>query len=388
MAPTGSPAYATLTDMGGCPSKWVKGANKYEEGDKVSAEGLVFECRTFPYSLHCGQDGYEPISEANGEAWKESWSVVGYCDGTIAPTSSPSFDPANVSGCPDVWVAGTYEADDLVSVVVQTSPEVKFVYKCRGWPFSGYCSQFSPIADGGDQGWEIVGKCDGTISPTASPSFGVIDLVPGGCPGVYDKTNTSYEAGDAVSYVASTTPPRTIVYECRPYPFNGYCNQAAFAPGTVNVNEGWELKGYCEGTMSPTAAPTSYANDPLSSVPAECEAEVASGGSVDKCYYTKDVTTEESCTCEATDCPNPLGLPDSSNECKKDVTVTNCPSVEPYSATAKYVAGDVVRIGINRFKCKQWPFSLWCENEAYAPTLEAGETWTSAWSTDGDCPTS
>ena len=169
MAPTGSPAYATLTDMGGCPSKWVAGSNIYMEGDKVSSEGLVFECRPFPYSLHCGQDGYEPISE--GEAWKISWSMVGYCDGTIAPTSSPSFDPAIVSGCPDVWVASTYEADDLVSVVVQNSPEVQFMYKCRGWPHPRYCGQYSPIADGGDQGWEILGRCHGTISPTCSDSY-------------------------------------------------------------------------------------------------------------------------------------------------------------------------------------------------------------------------
>mmetsp|Transcript_29431 Transcript_29431/g.66001 ORF Transcript_29431/g.66001 Transcript_29431/m.66001 type:complete len:578 (+) Transcript_29431:313-2046(+) len=383
MAPTGSPAFTTLTDMGGCPSKWAAGAT-YEEGDKVSSGGLVFECRAFPFSSHCGQAGYEPISEANGEAWKDAWTVAGYCDGTISPTSAPSFDPANVSGCPVAWAAGNQDAyvgDDLVSVVVQTTPEVKFVYKCKDWPFSGFCGQFSPIADGGDQGWEIVGKCEGSISPTSSPTFDSVSLVSGGCPGVYDKANTSYEAGDAVSYVASTSPPRTLVYECKPYPYNGYCNNEAFAPGTDNVATGWDLKGYCEGTISPTVSPTAYANDPLASVPAECEAETAASGSVDTCYYTKDVTTEESCTCSDSDCPNPNGLTGSA--CTKEVTVTHCPTVASYSATATYAAGDVVRVGTKRFKCKEWPFYLWCGNAYYAPT---GEDYGDAWSTDGDCP--
>ena len=349
----------------------------------MSAEGLVFECLAFPQSSHCGQAGYEPISETNGGAWKEAWTVAGYCDGTISPTSAPSFNPANVGGCPDAWAAGDqnkYGEDDLVSVVVQTSPEVKFVYKCKAWPFSGYCGQFSPEVDGGDQGWDIVGKCEGTVSPTASPSFGAMAVVAGGCPEVYDEASTAYEAGDLVSY-------NTIVFECKAYPFNGYCNQAAFGPGSDNAATAWELKGYCTGTISPTASPVAYDNSDLVGVPTECEAETAASGTVVRCYYENDVTTEESCTCSAADCPNPLGLDGTSTACTKDVTVTHCPSVEAYSTTATYAAGDVVRIGTKRFKCKPWPFYLWCGNEAYAPTLEDGGTWGDAWSTDGDCPT-
>jgi len=382
MAPTGSPDYSTLTNMGGCPSAWEGGANAYEAGDEVSSEGLVFECRAFPSSSHCGQDGYEPISEANGQAWKDAWIVVGYCDGTIAPTTAPSYDPANVGGCPVPWAAGnidTYEVDDLVSVVVQTSPEVKLIYKCKKWPFSFYCGQYSPIDDGGDQGWDVVGKCDGTIAPTASPSFGSIAIYSGGCPEAYDEANElSYEAGDSVSYV---TGGGTLVYECKPYPYDGYCKQTDFAPGTKNGRSAWELKGLCEGTMAPTGSPIAYANDPLDSIPIECEAETAAGGSVDTCYYTKAVTTQESCTCEDADCPNPLGL--SGAACTKDVTVTHCPTVELFSPSATYGAGEVVRVGTKRFKCKDWPFYQHCGVPYYAPT---GEDYGAAWRDDGDCP--
>jgi len=88
MSPTGSPAYTTLTDAGGCPDAWEAGVNKYEENDKVSKNGLVFQCAAFPFSGFCGQTGYEPMPDDGTEYWKDAWTVVGYCSGTISVSIS------------------------------------------------------------------------------------------------------------------------------------------------------------------------------------------------------------------------------------------------------------------------------------------------------------
>ncbi|EJK59466.1 hypothetical protein THAOC_20308 [Thalassiosira oceanica] len=388
MSPTASPNFSTLTDAGGCPDAWEAGVNKYEENDKVSKNGLVFQCAAFPFSGFCGQTGYEPMPDDGTEYWKDAWTVVGYCSGTISPTASPSFDPANhVGGCPEEWVGGTntaYEEGDMVSITVSTSPLQKIAYTCKAWPFSGFCGLYAPNSGLPDdqQGWTMNGGCTGTIAPTTAPSFGTLNLVAGGCPQDYDENNLSgIEAGDQVSLVVSAAPTeRRVVYECKSGAVSAYCSNAAFIPGGQYSAMAWDLKGYCDGTISPTAAPTAYINADQPTAPAQC----TSPATVKECYFEKDVTTTGvTCTCSDADCPNPDGL--TGNACKKDVTVTTCPSVDAYSSSATYEAGDVVRIGTKKFQCKAWPYYLWCGNSAYEPSLEAG-VWTDAWSEIGDCP--
>jgi len=393
ISPTASPNFSTLTDAGGCPDVWEAGVNKYEENDKVSKNGLVFQCAAFPYSGFCGQVGYEPMPDDGTEFWKDAWTVVGYCSGTISPTGAPSFDPDNhVGGCPDEWKAGTntaYEEGDMVSITVSTSPPQKIAFTCKAWPFSGFCGLYAPNSGLPDdqQGWVMNGGCSGTIAPTSAPSFGAMELVVGGCPRDYDVKNLEgIEAGDQVSFLVSTTPPRKVVYECKSGAVSAYCTNPAFTPDGQYSAMAWDLKGYCEGTIAPTSAPTSYANPPLASIPVECvvETNASPQGTVNTCYYEKDVTRTETCTCGDADCPNPTGLDDTSTACKKEVTETSCPSVDPYSSTATYEAGDVVRIGTKKFQCKAWPYYLWCGNSAYEPSLESG-IWTDAWSEIGDC---
>ncbi|EJK52016.1 hypothetical protein THAOC_28757, partial [Thalassiosira oceanica] len=90
------------------------------------------------------------------------WTLVGRCTGTIAPTGSPTFDQATVTGCPDDWVKGTtYEEGDLAAVTVSSTPLRKIAYKCKTWPFSGHCSMYSPAEFGGDLGWTKVGGLTG-----------------------------------------------------------------------------------------------------------------------------------------------------------------------------------------------------------------------------------
>ena len=73
----------------------------------------------------------------------------------MGPTASPSFDPDGIIGaCPDEWVVKRggerYDEGDIVAVTVSESPERKVVYRCKAWPHSQHCGQFSPTAFGGD----------------------------------------------------------------------------------------------------------------------------------------------------------------------------------------------------------------------------------------------
>mmetsp|Transcript_33191 Transcript_33191/g.75125 ORF Transcript_33191/g.75125 Transcript_33191/m.75125 type:complete len:591 (+) Transcript_33191:109-1881(+) len=389
ISPTSSPNYSTLTDAGGCPDPWEAGVNKYEENDRVSKNGLVFQCAAFPFSGFCGQTGYEPMNDDGTEYWKDAWTVVGHCEGTISPTATPSFDPNNhVGGCPDEWVGGTntaYEEGDMVSITVSTTPLQKIAYTCKAWPWSGFCGLYAPNSglQEDQQGWTMNGGCSGTIAPTTAPTFATLSLVAGGCPPDYDESNLStsgIEAGDQVSLVVSAAPTeRRVVYECKSGAASAYCIQPAFIPGGQYSAMAWDLKGYCDGTISPTAAPTAYVNGDQPTAPAQC----TSPATVKECFFEKDVTTTGvTCTCSDADCPNPNG---ETTGCTKDVTETTCPSVDTFSSSATYEAGDVVRIGTKKFQCKAWPYYLWCGNSAYEPSLEAG-VWTDAWSEIGDCP--
>ncbi|KAL7523373.1 hypothetical protein ACHAXR_000149, partial [Thalassiosira sp. AJA248-18] len=203
---------------------------------------------------HCGQPGYEPnVDPATPDAWKDAWTVEGYCSGSMGPTGAPSFDKlAMVGNCPDEWAAGSnikYEEGDIVAVIVSNTPIRKVAYKCKAWPYSGYCGQFSPTQFGGDQGWALAGQCIGSMGPTSAPSFDSLTVDATGCPQEWSASSTDYEANDKVSLAVSTSPERKILYKCREWPNTGYCNQGSgFKPGTQYGSMAWTLLGACTGT--------------------------------------------------------------------------------------------------------------------------------------------
>jgi len=107
------------------------------------------------------------------------WTLAGSCDGSIGPTSSPSFGSINLisgteKGCPIDYNVNKrdYEEGDTVSYTVSTVPERKIVLECRGWPNTGYCNQagFAPGSTYQSMAWTQKGYCDGTISPTKTTS--------------------------------------------------------------------------------------------------------------------------------------------------------------------------------------------------------------------------
>ncbi|KAL7515088.1 hypothetical protein ACHAXN_013046 [Cyclotella atomus] len=405
IAPTGSPIYVTLTDAGGCPDEYASGTT-YEENDKVALKGIVYKCRSWPNSAWCSMAGYEPDVVNSADAWTRQ----GYCDGTISPTTAPAFSSlVDAGGCaPDYSDSATYEAGDKVSV--GGNGVQKIIYECKAFPDDGYCSTYEPghwsklgwklvgycegtisptaspafssLADhhgcpnaysdsvdyeasdkvavaitdthsvvyqcssdvhqsrycsqyepGNDYklGWKLIGYCDGTIVPTASPAFASLTEVGDGCPKSYNSAST-YEAGDQVAvFIASG---QAVIYECKTWPNGAYCNAGPnFSPESDNASMGWTLKGYCDGTISPTAAPIVYA-------PAA------------KCRWYNGTQP-----------------------------ITISPWAEASLST--YVAGTRVRKDERIYKCKGYPYSLWCKMAAYEP--EETAYWAEAWTAAGNC---
>ena len=286
-------------------------------------------------SLFCSQAAFKPDLNSLSETWKQAWQVAGQCSGTI---------PSSTVGCPGMWTSGDitkYKENDQVSVIKSNSPLIQAIYKCKAWPYSWYCGQMSPLnSNGGKLGWEYVGECSGTIGPTTSPTLSPGTVIIVGCPTNYNSATTlSYKAGDQVTIVVGTSSYK-IVYQCREFPFSGYCNQEGFAPGTQYDYMAWTVVGPCDGTLVPTSAPTEYSG---------------------ACTYTKVVAT--------TPTPTPVTT-----------------AVAPWSAGTLYEAGDQVRIGAKKFQCKPWPYYFWCRLFAYAPTLSDTGLWTEAWTLAGTCP--
>jgi len=366
--PTYSPTLGDIDVLQECPSDWYAG--KYEEGDKVQVKGIAYKCNAWPMSDHCGQPGYEPNSEAT-DVWKVAWTRYGVCHrpGEFAPTTSPTIDAlTSIGACPDEWSSeSNVKYGDMVAVTVSSSPLVRMAFKCKPWPMGDHCGQYSPSTEvPGSLGWTFVGSCSDsatngvTPAPTGSPSFDKLTVDAGGCPEEYNSGGTGYEAGDAVSFTVSVEPARKIVYKCKEYPDTGYCNLAAFAPGTQFTSMAWTLVGACSGTIAPTNAPTTYSGN---------------------CTYSKKTPSKEiaACTEGSTGCTCTFNNGVVS-KCEKEVDVEIQVEfmVDNWSGSVDYVEGDVVRIGVNQFECKPWPYYLWCRMEAYKPTLNNG-IWADAW---------
>ena len=397
IAPSASPVYVSLTDAGGCPDAFDSEAT-YEEGSKVMMNGLVYKCRTWPNSAYCSMLGYEPDSVNSADAWE----LLGYCDGSMSPTASPVYVSLDdVGGCPDVYDdASVYESGDKVTVE-------SLVYECGdvagycnqyepghwsalGWTLKGYCAgsiaptqapNFATLTDhlgcpeaysdaatyeasdkvsvdldgtnslvwqcssdihlarycsqnepGAGLGWTLIGHCNGSMAPTQSPNFATLTDIGSGCPPAYDEAET-YESGDVASMVLSSDPERVIVYECKMWPEGAYCNAGPnFAPGSDNSDMGWMVKGSCTGTMSPSAAPIVYP-DP-------------------KCKWYNGTQA---------------------------VTIYSWAT----ASLSSYIGGTRVRKEDRIYKCKAYPFSLWCKMAAYEP--EETAYWADAWVTAGTC---
>jgi len=351
VGPTSSPTFDP--DTPGCPDEYVEGT-AYAAGDKVAFENFAYEC-TETYAEHC------PHRSPNHVAGEEAWFELGACTGSMAPTSSPTFD-ANAPGCPDEYVAGTaYEEGDKVSVG-------NTVYSCQG-DFAITCRQYGPEDYGGSQGWTDLGSCTGTIAPTSSPTF---DPDTPGCPGEYDDT-LAYVAGDKVS-VDNT------VYECISGGNSAYC--VVFGPIDAGGHLGWNKIGPCVGSLPPTAAPTFDADAPGCPPEYVAGTPYVGGDKVavdDRVVYRCDRLHEAHCPHRIPGASSPgdddawirLGV------CTGTLAPTASPALDPnspgcpdpYNPAIAYGKGDKVAVdGSRAYMCKRDDDAAFCNaGPRYAP---------------------
>jgi hypothetical protein len=148
-----------------------------------------------------------------------------------------------------------------------------------------------------------------------------------------------YKEGEIVSVTVSVVPEHKVSYKCKAWPYSGYCSK--FNPTMPGGDLGWILAGSCEGLIAPTGAPIVYSRS---------------------CNYTKDVTVKS------------IGI----------IPPTPTP-VNTWATNIDYVAGYALRLDKSRFKCKEWPYPVWCRVNAYQPTLTKDDIWAYAWTEDGMC---
>jgi len=108
--PTNSPTIqptASPTPLSYCPNPYDITNISYDAGDKIEVNGHIFQCRSYPHSLYCGQYEFNPINESaeddakEKELWMTAWERIGACyrtkSPTVSPMSSPSTSPSSNS---------------------------------------------------------------------------------------------------------------------------------------------------------------------------------------------------------------------------------------------------------------------------------------------------
>src|SRR6266496_2985398 len=64
---------SALSDCTNVP-QWAVGT--YSGGDRVQNNGVLYECKPFPFSGWCGQIGYQPGVDP---AWSDAWTRIDDC---------------------------------------------------------------------------------------------------------------------------------------------------------------------------------------------------------------------------------------------------------------------------------------------------------------------
>ena len=155
---------------------------------------------------------FEP---GTGENWAIAWTLEGTCSGTIAPTSSPSYESLeDVGGCPPAFSEDTEEFASGEEVSVCSDPGVCLVYKCKNAsPDVGeYCDMLTFEPGTGENwaiAWTLEGTCSGTGAPTPSPSLDPFESL-GSCEELYsnyaDQNSTGTgEPGDGSTVDGEST---------------------------------------------------------------------------------------------------------------------------------------------------------------------------------------
>eukprot|EP00804_Cyclotella_cryptica_P023830 CCRYP_019479-RC/>CCRYP_019479-RC protein AED:0.04 eAED:0.04 QI:278/1/1/1/1/0.85/7/1325/805 len=145
----------------------------------------------------------------------------------------------------------------------------------------------------------------------------------------------SYQPGDKAALSG-------LIYECKPFPFNGWCGD--YEPGNANKpwGDAWILLGECQ------------------------EGPAAAGGEA--------VTEVEQ---------GVVNLSASGGNGNGNADLPPCSTYEPYSTEEVYVASDILTSHGHIYKCQLPPADAWCSLVGYEPGI--GMYWNMAWEDVGEC---
>ncbi|KAK1741320.1 hypothetical protein QTG54_007798 [Skeletonema marinoi] len=360
ITPTATPTFDP-NNVEGCPEEYDDGT-EYEEGDKVSVTaagedyGKIYQCKAWPEGDHCGNEAYSPLNTeklCNDQVcWPIAWTYIKGCTGTITPTATPTFDPADVGGCPDEFEEGTdYEEGDKMSIISDGEDYGK-IYKCKGWPYTGHCKSeaFSPLntakACSGEVCWPVAWTYEGGCTVYHTFPMGQARMS-----SEYVPNNSAYKPEDYVSVPKNEDNTYGVVWQCKNAMTAPWCQQEGYAPGTPNGGQAWEKVGFCAGTISPTDAPTMLASNP-NPIKRVCQFK-----------YKLDTTSD-----------GEYVVLQAGSWQKGGTTIATVTGGTPFDL---YKPGQLVRDGRVARKCNPYPYSLYCsgwspfvqDSSNYNPTL-------------------
>ena len=165
----------------------------YTEGDQVSYQGNLYECRPWPYTAWCEQ------REPGTNGWEEAWDLVGPVE---LESEGPVEDTEELEPTEVEEEQNTEELTDQETTETETEQEAS-------------TEQEAPEQ-------EVANDTDQTPESDSQNTW---------------NKNTSYTEGDTVEYNGST-------YECRPWPYTAWCEQRE--PGTNGWEEAWAPEGSIE----------------------------------------------------------------------------------------------------------------------------------------------
>jgi len=249
LAPTTAPSVPL--DAPGCPAAFSASAT-YEGGDSVEVGGVVYECKAWPYSAFCSLTNFEPGSDNSDLGWIKK----GGCDGTIAPTSSPTKPPAELyydTGCHHPWLAS-----DLDTYVPGTRVSYNnYVFECKSdIHYSKFCKQaaYSPSGIYWSLAWNKIAWCEGTMAPTSTPSAEP-SLTPSAEPSLKPSASPSDEPSLKPSASPSDEPSLKPSAEPSLKPSAAPSDEPSLKPSAAPSDEP-SLKPSAEPSLEPSLKPS------------------------------------------------------------------------------------------------------------------------------------
>ena len=92
-----------------CPPQYNETiSSTYDEGSKVSVNGIAYECNPFPFNVYCSMPKYRPQSLEEDTPWENIWKEIGTCLVSDSPSISPTVRPS-VSPTDEVSIVFLFE---------------------------------------------------------------------------------------------------------------------------------------------------------------------------------------------------------------------------------------------------------------------------------------